>query len=160
MAMTAVDAFAGFDNPVRIMASDLDTSVLEVARTGRYKLESVAKIPVRQIDKFFVRCKGEHAGYVQVRPELQKMITFRRINLLDVTWPFREKLDVIFCRNVMIYFDKATQLAILKRFAPLMRNDGLLFAGHSENFFHADAHFRLRANTVYELAANPEASSR
>lgn len=160
MAMTAVDAFSGFDNPVRIVASDLDTKVLEVARTGRYRLESVAKIQAQQIDKFFIRCKGEHAGYVQVRPELQKMIAFRRVNLLDISWPIREQLDVIFCRNVMIYFDKATQLAILKKFVPLMRSDGLLFAGHSENLFHAAAYFRLRANTVYELAEKPNLTSR
>jgi chemotaxis protein methyltransferase CheR len=160
LAMTAVDAFSSFDNPVRIVASDLDTKVLEVARTGRYKLDSLAKLPAQQIDKFFVRSKDEHAGYVQARPELQKMITFRRINLLDTVWPIREKLDVIFCRNVMIYFDKATQLAILKKFAPLMRSDGLLFAGHSENFFHADAYFKLRANTVYELAEKLKAAPR
>lgn len=150
MAMTAVDAFASFDNPVRIIASDLDTKVLKIAQIGRYKLDSVAKIPAQQIDKFFVRGKGEDADFVQVRPELQKMIIFRRVNLLDVTWPIREKLDGIFCRNVMIYFDKATQLAVLKKFAPLLRSEGLLFAGHSESLFHADAYFKLRANTVYQ----------
>lgn len=160
LAMTAVDAFADFDNPVRIVASDLDTRVLEIARAGRYSLESVARIPVQQIDKFFVRGKDEHAGYVQVRPELQKMIIFRQVNLLDRVWPIREKLDVIFCRNVMIYFDKATQLAILKKFAPLMRGDGLLFAGHSENFFHADAYFRLRGQTVYELSEKLKSAQR
>ncbi|HUW75439.1 MAG TPA: CheR family methyltransferase [Gallionella sp.] len=160
LAMTAVDAFAGFDNPVRIVASDLDTRVLEIARAGRYSLESVARIPVQQIDKFFVRGKDEHAGYVQVRPELQKKIIFRQVNLLDRAWPIREKLDVIFCRNVMIYFDKATQLAILKKFAPLMRGDGLLFAGHSENFFHADAYFKLRGQTVYELSEKLKSAHR
>jgi len=159
MAMTAVDAFASFDNPVRIIASDLDTRVLEVARAGRYKVESVAKMPAQQVDKFFVRGKGESAGFVQVRPELQKMIIFRSVNLLDAVWPIREQLDAIFCRNVMIYFDKATQLAILKKFAPLLRSDGLLFAGHSENFYHADAFFKLRANTVYELAAKSKVVS-
>ena len=61
-------------------------------------------------------------------------------------------LDAIFCRNVMIYFDKATQLAILGKFAPLLRGDGLLFAGHSESFYHAAAIFKLRGQTVYELA--------
>lgn len=152
MAMTAVDAFASFDIPVKIVASDLDTKVLETARIGRYKLESVAKMTAQQVDKFFVRGKGDDAGFVQVRPELQKMIIFRQVNLLDVVWPIRGKLDGIFCRNVMIYFDKPTQLAVLKKFAPLLRGDGLLFAGHSENFFHADAYFKLRANTVYELA--------
>ena len=106
-----------------------------------------------------MRGKDEHAGYVQARPELQKMIVFRQVNLLDAIWPIREKLDVIFCRNVMIYFDKATQLAILKKFAPLMRSDGLLFAGHSENFFHADAYFKLRANTVYELSEKFKSTS-
>jgi chemotaxis protein methyltransferase CheR len=80
------------------------------------------------------------------------MITFRKLNLLDVTWPIRDKLDAIFCRNVMIYFDKATQLAILKKMSPLLHRDGLLYAGHSENFYHADAYFKLRSKTVYELA--------
>ncbi|MBI5626344.1 MAG: chemotaxis protein CheR [Nitrosomonadales bacterium] len=154
MAMTAVDAFGGFDHPVRIIASDLDTNVLQTARTGRYKLESVARISALQIDKFFVRGKGEDAGFVQVRPELRKMISFQRINLLDATWPIREQLDAIFCRNVMIYFDKDTQLKILKKFAPLLRGDGLLFAGHSENFHHADAWFKLRGHTVYQRTEN------
>ena len=158
MGMTAVDAFANFDNPVRIIASDLDTNVLETARIGRYSLESVAKLPAQQVDKFFVRGKEGGAGFVQVRPELQKMISFRRINLLDAAWPIREQLDAIFCRNVMIYFDKETQLGILKKFAPLLRSDGLLFAGHSENFHYADAWFKLRGHTVYELAAKLKAA--
>lgn len=152
IAMTAVEAFSSFNNPVRIIASDLDTGVLESARIGRYKLESVARLPVAQVDKFFVRGSGMDAGFVMVRPELQKMIVFQRINLLDAVWPIRQKLDVIFCRNVMIYFDRSTQLAILKKFAPLLRDDGLLFAGHSEHFHNADAYFKLRAQTVYELA--------
>ncbi|HEU0189146.1 MAG TPA: CheR family methyltransferase [Gallionella sp.] len=158
MAMTAVDAFGGFDHPVRIIASDLDTEVLQTARLGRYKLESIARMSVQQIDKFFVRGKGEDAGFVQVRPELQKIINFRRINLLDATWPIREQLDAIFCRNVMIYFDKDTQLEILRKFALLLRGDGLLFAGHSESFYHADAYFKLRGHTVYELAARLKAT--
>ena len=152
MAMAAVDAFGGFDRPVRIIASDLDTGVLQTARTGRYKLESVVKLSPRQIDRFFVRGTGTDAGFVQVRPELQRMIGFQRINLLDRNWPIRDKLDAIFCRNVMIYFDKETQLAILKKFIPLLRSDGLLFAGHSESFYHAHALFKLRGHTVYELA--------
>lgn len=87
-----------------------------------------------------------------MRPELQNMITFRKLNLLDATWPIRDKVDVIFCRNVMIYFDKDTQLAILKKMAPMLRADGLLYAGHSENFYHAEAYFKLRNKTVYELS--------
>ncbi|MGC2164649.1 MAG: CheR family methyltransferase, partial [Gallionella sp.] len=158
IAMTAHEVFGNVDNPVRIIASDLDTKVLEAARGGRYKAESVAKLPEPQIERFFLRGKAVDPGYVQVRSELQKMIVFRRINLLDAVWPIREQLDAIFCRNVMIYFDKETQLAILKKFAPLMRADGLLFAGHSENFFHADAFFKLRGSTVYELAGKYRAA--
>jgi len=153
MAITAVEALGGYDHPVHIIASDLDTKVLQTAREGRYKADAVAKMPAQQVERFFVRGTGEYAGYVQAKPELQRMIDFRRVNLLDTTWPIRDKLDAIFCRNVMIYFDKDTQLAILKKFAPLLRDDGLLFAGHSENFYHAHAWFKLRGHTVYELAA-------
>jgi len=84
------------------------------------------------------------------------MITFRPLNLLSDNWPIRGPLDAIFCRNVMIYFDKATQLKILQKFAPLLRPDGLLFAGHSENFHNAMHLFRLRGKTVYELVTPKE----
>ena len=151
MAMTTVEAFGGFDRKVHIIASDLDTKVLAAAREGRYKAEAVGKLPQQQIERFFMR--GGQPGYVQVRPELQKMIDFRCINLLDAGWPIHAPLDAIFCRNVMIYFDRDTQLAVLKKFAPLLRDDGLLFAGHSESFYHAGALFRLRGHTVYELAS-------
>jgi chemotaxis protein methyltransferase CheR len=89
---------------------------------------------------------------VRVRPELQALVTFRQINLLDNDWQIRGPLDAIFCRNVMIYFDKETQLRILERFAPLLQPDGLLFAGHSESFHNAGHVFSLRGKTVYELA--------
>ena len=152
MAMTAIDAFNSFTPPVTIIATDLDTDVLESARKGVYALERVEKMDPERVKRFFFKGTGGQEGYVRVRPELQNMITFRKLNLLDVTWPIRDKLDAIFCRNVMIYFDKATQLAILKKMGPLLRRDGLLYAGHSENFYHADAYFKLRSKTVYELA--------
>ena len=80
------------------------------------------------------------------------MITFRQLNLLDAQYSVKGPFDAIFCRNVMIYFDKATQYKILQRFAPLLAPDGLLFAGHSENFYHAADLFKLRGKTVYTLA--------
>ena len=113
IAMTVVEALGGYERPFHIIASDLDTKVLETARAGRYKADAVAKMPMQQIDRFFVRGTGDQSGFVQVRPELQKMIDFRRINLLDPSWSVHAPLDVIFCRNVMIYFDKETQLSIL-----------------------------------------------
>ena len=93
---------------------------------------------------------------MSVRPELRRMIDFRRINLLDSSYSVPNGLDVIFCRNVMIYFDKPTQYKILSRFAPMLQPDGLLFAGHSESFLHAANLFRSQGKTVYVLATQPE----
>jgi chemotaxis protein methyltransferase CheR len=151
MAMTAVEALGGYEQKVHIVASDLDTKVLQTAREGVYKADAVAKLPAHQVERFFQRGTGSQSGYMLVKPELKRMIDFRCINLLATGWPVHAPLDVIFCRNVMIYFDKETQLSILKKFAPLLRENGLLFAGHSESFYHASAIFRLRGNTVYEL---------
>lgn len=149
MAITAVETFGRFDLPVRIIASDLDSHVLNTARAGRYKAEAVQKLGAERVGKFFIKDGDSH---FKVRPELQAMIEFKRINLLDSNYYIRPKLDAIFCRNVMIYFDKDTQLAILKKFSPLLQPHGLLFAGHSESFYHAAAYFKLRGQTVYELA--------
>lgn len=149
MAITAAETFGGFGHTVRIIASDLDSHVLETARAGRYKADAVQKLGAERVERFFL---PDGAGYFKVRPELQHHIEFKRINLLDARYPIQHKLDGIFCRNVMIYFDKGTQFDILKKFAPLLRPHGLLFAGHSESFYHAAAYFKLRGQTVYELA--------
>ena len=152
IAMTAVEAFGRFDPPVRILASDVDTNVLAIAQEGIYPEDRVEKLDPERLKRFFKRGSGAHAGEVRVRDELRKLITFRRINLLESGWPVRGPLDVIFCRNVMIYFDKPTQLAILERYAPLLHRDGLLFAGHSESFHNTAHQFRLHGKTVYGLA--------
>jgi chemotaxis protein methyltransferase CheR len=106
--------------------------------------------PERQ-RRFFLKGKGDKEGMVRVRPELRQMITFKQLNLLGEQWPLSGQFDVIFCRNVMIYFDKATQRKILSRFVPLMKADALLFAGHSENFLYVSDALKLRGKTVYEL---------
>ncbi len=152
MAMSMVDAFRSFTPPVTIVASDVDTNVLAKAEAGVYPLERVEKLSADVVKRFFLRGTGAQDGFVRVRPELRAMITFRQVNLLGDDWPIRGPLDAIFCRNVMIYFDKDTQLKILERFAPLLQPDGLLFAGHSESFHNAGHVFGLRGKTVYELA--------
>lgn len=151
MAMTMVDAFNSFTPPVTILATDVDTNVLAKAEAGVYPVERIEKLSDDMVKRFFLRGTGAQAGFVRVRPELRAMITFRQVNLLSNDWPVRGPLDAIFCRNVMIYFDKATQLRILERFAPLLQPDGLLFAGHSESFHNAGHVFNLRGKTVYEL---------
>jgi len=155
IAMTVVEAFGGFNVPVSIMASDLDTSVLATAEKGVYPLERVGKLSPERMKRFFLKGSGAQEGHVCVRPELRRLISFQRINLLEANWPVRGPLDAIFCRNVMIYFDKPTQHKILARFTPLMHEDGLLFAGHSESFLHAADLFRSQGKTVYELARRP-----
>jgi chemotaxis protein methyltransferase CheR len=152
IAMTAIEAFGTDNPPVRILASDVDTNVLATAQAGVYPSERVEKIEPGRLKRFFLRGVGANAGKYRVRDELRALISFRQINLLEQGWPVRGPLDVVFCRNVMIYFDKPTQLAILSRFAPLLCPDGLLFAGHSESFHHAAHLFRLRGKTVYGLA--------
>ena len=82
------------------------------------------------------------------------------INLLDARWPVQGPLDALFCRNVMIYFDKPTQYQILKKFVPLLRDDGLLYAGHSESFLHAADLFHSLGRTVYERADHSRAPQR
>ncbi|MBS1159920.1 MAG: methyltransferase, CheR-type [Proteobacteria bacterium] len=152
IAMTVAETFGACPSHVSIVASDLDTNVLATAQKGVYPLERVEKVAPERLRKFFLRGSGSQEGYVAVRPELKQMIEFRRINLLEQNYPVKAPLDIIFCRNVMIYFDKATQYKILARFAPLLQPDGLMFAGHSESFLHAADLFRSLGKTVYVLA--------
>ncbi len=152
MAITLVETFGTFTPPVSILATDVDTQVLRKAEEGIYPLDRLEKMGAARVKRFFLRGIGDQAGYGRVRPELRKLVSFRRINLLDHTWPVRGPFDAVFCRNVMIYFDRPTQGTILRRFAPLLHIDGLLFVGHSESLFHVSDIFRLRGKTVYELA--------
>lgn len=153
MAMTMVDAFGTYKPPVEIIATDIDTHVLSKAKAGIYSMERVEKLPKDTLKRFFLKGIGSNEGYVQVRRELSDLISFRRLNLLDEHWPINGPFDAIFCRNVMIYFDKATQYKILKRFVPLLETHGVLFSGHSESLHHASDIFRLQGKTVYELAS-------
>ena len=134
----------------KVVATDIDTQVLARARAGVYPFERVSKLDEARLKRFFLRGKGDNSGHVKVRPEIQEMVTFETLNLLAPDWPLNEKFDVIFCRNVMIYFDKPTQSKILQRFVPLLKPGGLLFAGHSENFTYISRSFRLRGQTVYD----------
>ncbi|MEO8383771.1 MAG: CheR family methyltransferase [Betaproteobacteria bacterium] len=154
IAMAIIEAFASDAPPVRIIASDLDTEALATAARGVYSLEKLASLSPQRLKKFFLKGAGAQAGYVRIRPEVQRLVEFRQVNLHEGPWDIEGPLAAIFCRNVMIYFNKATQSKILGRFMPLLRPNGLLFAGHSENFFYnAGDIFRSRGKTVYELAS-------
>ena len=150
LAITACEAFNTMTPPVQIVATDIDTNVLATAEKGVYGMDRVERLSKERMQRFFLKGTGAQAGFARVRPELQRLIEFKRINLLDTRWALQGPFDHMFCRNVMIYFDKPTQHAILKRFVPLLKLDGLLFAGHSESFLHAADLFRSLGRTVYE----------
>jgi chemotaxis protein methyltransferase CheR len=151
IAMTMCEAFGSMSPPVQVVATDIDTNVLATAAEGVYPMERVDKLAPERLKRFFLRGRGRHEGMARVRPELRQLVTFKQLNLLEDGWPLKGPFDVIFCRNVMIYFDKATQRRILSRFVPLMKPHALLFAGHSENFLYVSDSLRLRGKTVYEL---------
>ena len=149
LAISAVEHFGGFDAPVRILATDIDTSVLDTGRRGVYPLQRVEKLSQERLRRFFRRGTGANEGQCRVVDELRSMIEFRPLNLLEGPWGLRGPFDAIFCRNVMIYFDKPTQYRVLSRLMPLLARDGLFFAGHSESFFHAADLLRSCGRTVY-----------
>lgn len=152
IAMTLVEVFDSFQAPVQILASDIDTRVLETARQGIYPLERVEALEPALKRRFFLRGCGPNAGKVRVLPELRSLVEFRQINLLGERWGVAGGLDAIFCRNVMIYFDKPTQIALLERMTRLLRPNGLFFAGHSENFVHAGHLVRAVGRSTYRPA--------
>ncbi len=149
IAMTALEA-AG--PRVSIDASDIDTEVLAVAQAGVYPMETAASLGEARLRRFFLKGSGAHAGQVRVRPELQALLSFRPLNLLGGGWP-QQVYDVIFCRNVMIYFDRPTQRRVLERLHRVLRPGGLLFIGHSENFTEHRDLLELVGKTAYRAKA-------
>ena len=148
IAITAAEAL-GPQGSFHIDNSDIDTKVLATAAKGVYKLDGVKGLSPEHLQRFFMRGKGGSAGLMRVKPELQKHMAFQTVNLIEEL-PYREPFDVVFCRNVMIYFDAATQRKVLERIHRVMKPGGLLFVGHAENFSDAKALFALRGKTVYE----------
>ena len=150
IAMTVIEALGDEAGRVEIIATDIDTSVLAKAEAGIYTEDRIERID-QKYRKYFLKGSGARAGFVRVKPEVQRLVSFRQLNLLALDWPVDGIFDVVFCRNVLIYFDKDTQRKVLERFIPLMPRDGLLFIGHSESLLHLSELFKLRGKTVYEL---------
>ncbi|SDK85519.1 MCP methyltransferase, CheR-type [Methylophilus rhizosphaerae] len=159
IAITACEAFNSLKPPVEIIATDIDTNVLATATAGVYPIDRVKKMDESRVRKFFEKGTGKHDGLVRLKKPVRELINFNQLNLLDQQWPFREAFDVIFCRNVMIYFDKPTQSTIIDKFISLMHEDSLLLAGHSENFLYVSDHLQLLGKTVYKLKTGGAARS-
>ncbi|MDX5996139.1 chemotaxis protein CheR [Shewanella oneidensis MR-1] len=134
IAMSVAEHFGTFQTPIEIIASDIDSVVLSKAEKGIYPIDRLSAVSDIRKKRFFHRGIGAQQGNVRVIPELRQMLQFTRINLLDESWPISTPIDVIFCRNVMIYFDRVTQEVILKHMMSTLTPTGLYIAGHSENF--------------------------
>jgi chemotaxis protein methyltransferase CheR len=147
--MTAIESLGSRSNFV-LVASDIDSKVLAVAAQGVYRLEGMKGIDADRMHRFFLRGKGVNDGMVRVKTELLNRIQFLIVNLIRDDWPFKEPFDVVFCRNVMIYFDAQTQRQVLERIFRVMKPGGLLFVGHAENFSDSRDLFMLKGKTVYE----------
>jgi chemotaxis protein methyltransferase CheR len=149
LVMTAMEALGAKAN-FALTASDIDSKVLASAAQGVYRLEGLKGVNEERMQSFFLQGKGANEGMARVKPELQRLIQFISVNLIRDDWPFREPFDVVFCRNVMIYFDAPTQRKVLERIHRVMAPGGLLFVGHAENFGESRDLFVLRGKTVYE----------
>lgn len=140
----------GSDASFKLIASDIDSKVLGTAAEGIYRLDGLKNISDSQLHKFFLRGKGQNSGMIRIKPEVQRYVEFMIVNLITNAWPFNNIFDIVFCRNVMIYFDNSTQRQVLERIHRVMMPGGLLFVGHAENFSESRDLFVLRGKTVYE----------
>lgn len=149
IAMTLLENLPGSWD-MKILATDLDTNVLAAAASGVYAVERIDGLPERRVKRWFLRGTGTHKNQVRVKPELQRMVSFKQLNLMG-DWPMQGLFDVIFCRNVLIYFDRETKQRLAARYAGLLRDGSCLFIGHSESLHQLDTRFQLIGNTIYRL---------
>ena len=150
IAVTLLDAFGedrGWD--IKILASDIDTQVLATAEAGLYEPHRQEGLPENFRRRYFLRRKED--GALLARDELKNLIRFRRINFIDAAWPIQTTFDAIFCRNVIIYFNRATQQTLFTKLAKFLLPTGYLMVGHSENLHWLNTLLTPVQNTVYRL---------
>lgn len=133
----------------KVFATDLDTNVINTGSTGIYPIDRLKGVSEERKKRWFMKGSGSQNGFAKVKSELQEIIDFSQVNLMD-SWPFKEGIDVIFCRNVVIYFDKPTQSKLFGRYADLLQDDGHLFIGHSESLYKVSDRFNLLGQTIYQ----------
>ncbi len=135
--ITACEVWGTLKPPVRLWATDVDTQVLETGSRGVYPMDRIASLTGEQKKTFFLRGTGSNDGLVRIKPALRELVEFQTLNLLDASYPHSPEFAAIFCRNVMIYFDKPMQREILAKIVLKMGPESLLYTGHSENYLHA-----------------------
>ena len=155
IAITLFEAMQSVINQwdVKILATDIDSNVLATAKKGIYEDRRIEDIPAKYKTKYFKKSKSEQSKNVKVDPKLQSLITFKQLNLLH-EWPMKGPFDVIFCRNVIIYFDKPTQQELFARYFDLLTPGGLLILGHSENLGAYQKYFENVGRTIFRKPMN------
>ena len=150
LAMTIREFFGMNSNiDTNILATDIDTNVLQRARQGVYNSEQIEDVPDYLLRKYFLKGKGEKKGLAKVSADLQSLIHFERLNLFDETWPMKDQLDIIFCRNVIIYFNRDTQRKLITRMTGKLKPGGYLMLGHSESLHGYDSGLEHVRKNVY-----------
>lgn len=143
------DARIPSSNQVKILATDISLQMLERAAQGLYPEERVGTVPAAARKRFFEKAPGDTQNY-RVREEARRVVHFKRFNLMTAAFPFKRRFDLIFCRNVMIYFDKPTQEALVNKFYQALANGGYLMIGHSESLTGIQHKFRYIRPTIYK----------
>ncbi|MBK8394189.1 MAG: protein-glutamate O-methyltransferase CheR [Leptospiraceae bacterium] len=151
LAITVCEYFIGKPGwDIKIYASDIDTNVLEVAQTGTYREERLSPVKAEYKIKYFTMRQTEREKEYTAKQILKDLLIFKKINLLEEPYPIQEKMDIIFCRNVIIYFDKPTQQKIFNQMERLLVDDGILIIGHSETMFGISESFKFLGHTIYQ----------
>lgn len=150
IAMTIKEAqIRNGDIEAHLLATDLDRDVLARAEAGVYTADRIEGLSKERRKNFFLKGRGKKLGSVRVKPELRNLIDFAQLNLMD-SWSLPHNMDIIFCRNVMIYFSKATQKTLIDKFAKVQSVGSKLVIGHSENIGIENSQYKLIGKTIYE----------
>lgn len=150
IAFTVMEALDNVKNwDIKILATDLSTKVLGKAAQGVYSAERVQSVPKEIMNKYFDKFSDETGISYMVRPTVRSLIQFKRFNLMDHVFPFKRKFDFIFCRNVMIYFDKPTQQKLIEKYYNVLADGGYLLIGHSESLTGVSHRFKYIQPTIY-----------
>ncbi len=136
---------------IKILGTDIDTNVVEIAREARYPAEAVADIPLA-LRHCILPANDENSSYFIVAPAIRSHVVCKSLNLFG-PWPMRGPMHIIFCRNVLIYFNERSQAALLDRFADILVDNGFLYAGHSESIVRVSTRFRPMGQSVYQKIA-------
>ena len=148
----AIDMLENYKFPfpveIKMLATDLSSKVVSIAQNGVYREEKLQNVPKHMITKYFQKGSGSADGLYRVNEDIRRKITFRKFNLMD-PFPFKKQFDFIFCRNVMIYFDKQTQQKVVQKFQRYVKPGGYFVVGHSESLSGIKHEFKYIAPTIY-----------